>query len=75
MPFAAYDALSIYAIGGTPEQAIVKARDEVSDPSAEFETATISAAFAIWIEENGWDGKRRSFDIRNGRIVDTTEEG
>ena len=36
MKYAAYDALSIYGIGDTPEQAIANARLEVDEPGAEF---------------------------------------
>lgn len=70
--FAAYDDLAIYALGDSPEEAIQNARDDAREPEAEFSTALISDELAAWIEENGWDGKSRSFEIENGFIVDTT---
>ena len=70
--FAAYDASSIYAVAETAEQAISKARDDARDDEAEFETARISDSLASWIEKNGWNGHTRSFDVRNGEIIDTT---
>jgi hypothetical protein len=72
--FAAYDDLSIYAIASSPEQAIAKARTEAMDPTAQFETAMIDDVLAAWIEENGWNGKHRSFEVRQGVILDTTSE-
>lgn len=74
MLYAAYDDLSIYAIGKTPEEAIHKARNDAGDPDAEFDTAYIGDDLAAWIERNGWNGNHRSFAIRNGRIIDTTNK-
>ena len=71
--FAAYD-LSIYAIGGTADEAIETARRDAREPEANFSTAEISAELAAWIDENGWDGMNRSFEVRRGVIVDTTDE-
>ena len=72
--FAAYDDMSIYAIGDTPAEAVATARADADDPGAQFSTAEISERFAAWIDENGWDGTRRSFDVRRGKIIDTTDE-
>jgi glycerol dehydrogenase-like iron-containing ADH family enzyme len=72
--FAAYDDATIYAVADTAEMAIIEGRVNTNNPDAEFETAGISDALAAWIEENGWNGKYRSFDVRNGEIVDTTDE-
>lgn len=73
MKYAAYDDMSIYALGDTPEQAIDNARSEAKDPYARFSTAPISDTFAAWIEVNGWDGKNRSFAIdKYGYLIDTT---
>lgn len=72
--FAAYDANSIYAMPDTAEAAIDKARDDARDDTAKFDTARISDELAAWIDENGWNAMRRSFDIIDGYIVDTTNE-
>lgn len=71
--FAAYDHNSIYALGITPESAIQNARNAARDPEAQFQTAPISEALADWIDANGWDGMSRSFEVRDGMIVDTTD--
>jgi hypothetical protein len=63
--FAAYDDATIYAVADTAEMAIIEGRVNTNNPEAEFETAGISDALAAWIEENGWNGKYRSFDVRN----------
>ena len=71
MKYAAYDSRSIYAIGETPDLAIVRARIETRDPDAGFLTAKINEDLAAEIEVNGWDGFSRSFLIRGGYIVAT----
>lgn len=72
--FAAYDASSIYAVADTADAAIAKARHDAREPAANFETAPITDEFAAWIDENGWDGMHRSFELRDGALVDTTGE-
>ena len=72
--YAAYDELSIYALGQTPDEAIVNALNDSGDPDAQFETARISDALAVQIERDGWNGNRQSFDVRGGEIVETTKE-
>jgi hypothetical protein len=74
MPYAAFDDLSIYAIGNTPDEAVAKARRDAGDPQATFQTALIDPALAQWIDEHGWNGNRRSFRVENGAIVDTTND-
>jgi hypothetical protein len=70
--YAAYDDLSIYAVAETAEAAVAKARAETRD-DATFSTAPISDELADWIEENGWHGPTRTFEIdRSGYLVDTT---
>ena len=72
--YAAYDELSIYALGQTPDEAIANARNDAGDPDAQFDTARISEALAAQIERDGWNGNRQSFDVRGGEIVETTNE-
>lgn len=72
--YAAYDEVSIYALGHTPKAAIQNARNEAREPDAEFQTAEIDEDLAAWIDENGWNGKNRSFELRDGIVVDTTDE-
>ncbi len=67
--YAAFDKDSIYALGETPEAAIANARDDARDDSAEFDTAEIDERSAAYIRENGWNGMRDSFDVKNGRII------
>ena len=72
--FAAYDDAGIYAIGGTADAAITKARFDAHDETAEFKTAPISDYLAAWIDENGWNGNRNSFDLdAAGYILNTTK--
>ena len=71
--FAAYDSASIYALGHTREAAVENARNAAREPDAQFQTAEIDETLASWIDKNGWDGMRRSFDLQNGVIVDTTK--
>ena len=71
--YAAYDHNSIYALGATPDEAVANARRDAGDDDAKFFTATVSDALAEQIERDGWNGNSRSFDIKNGQIVDTTE--
>ena len=43
-------------------------------PEAIFETAPIRDDLAAYIEENGWDGKRRTFGLDNeGFLIDDTD--
>ena len=71
--FAAYDDASIYAIGETDDAAVTKARFDARDETAEFKTAPISDHLAAWIDENGWDGNRNSFELdAAGYILNTT---
>jgi len=71
--FAAYDHSSIYAIGETRETAMTNARVDARDDTAEFKTAPISDYLAAWIDENGWDGNRNSFELdAAGYILNTT---
>lgn len=72
--FAAYDDSSIYAIGNTPDEAIENARRHIGEPEAKFMALNVTDEFAAWIEENGWNGWKRSFAIRKGYLVDTTDE-
>ena len=73
--FAAYDGLSIYAVADTAEAAIAKARRDTMEPDAEFDTAPITDEFAAWIEDNGWDGIHRSFEVgEDGYLRDATVE-
>jgi hypothetical protein len=72
--FAAHDDIAIYATGKTAKEAITNARRDTQEPKARFETSLISDAMAAWIAENGWNASIRSFDIRDGMVVDTTEE-
>lgn len=72
--FAAYDSVTIYATGDTAEAAVAAAREETREPEAEFDTAPIGDDLAAWIDENGWNGSHRSFAVRDGMIVDTTDE-
>jgi len=69
MKYAAYDSRSIYAIGETPDLAIVRARIETRDPDAGFLTAKINEDLAAEIEANGWNGFSQSFDVIDGHIV------
>lgn len=71
--FAAYDHNSIYALGHTPEVAARNACNATRDDTALFEIAPIDEGMAAWIDENGWDGMSRSFEVRDGTIVDTTD--
>jgi hypothetical protein len=71
--FAAYDSLAIYAIADTAEAAIAQARADTMEPEAQFKVAKISNSLATWIDENGWNAKARSFGLRDGYVVDTTE--
>jgi hypothetical protein len=71
--FAAYDDVSIYATGTTEIEAVENARREVQDADAEFQTAPISAAFAAYIEAEGWDSWGRRFALVGGYLVDTTQ--
>jgi len=71
--YAAYDDLSIYAVGKTRAAAIATARHDAKSPNARFSTAPISDALAIKIERDGWNGHFNSFSIdSSGWIVDTT---
>lgn len=72
MLYAAYDDISIYAIGRSPEEAIQNARTAACEPGAVFDTAPIGDALAARIERDGWNGNRQSFGIRSGEIIDTT---
>jgi|GEM_PF-3030834 hypothetical protein len=69
--FAAYDDVSIYAIGTTVDEAIATARTETQNPDAQFQTARISVSLAAFIETHGWDLSRR-FALVGGSLVDTT---
>jgi hypothetical protein len=73
MKFAAHDGHTICAIGATELDALAKAARDI-DATRVFEVARISDALADWIEENGWNGNTRSFDVRDGAIVDITDE-
>ena len=69
--FAAYDDVSIYAIGTTADEAIANARREAQAPDAQFQTAPVSETLATYIEHAGWD-LSRSFALVGGFLVDTT---
>lgn len=71
MPYAAYDAYSIYAVAHTEAAAIAKAREDAREPEAQFRTARISDALFDEIARDGWDGNRRSFDVVAGKIIAT----
>lgn len=71
--FAAYDADAIYAVGDTEEEVCATVHKYVG-PDAHFEVAPIRDGLAAWIEEYGWNPHIRSFALRDGEIVDTTEE-
>lgn len=70
--FAAYDDLSIYALGHSPESAIRRARREARTPTATFQTARVSPELAAQILRDGWNGMSQSFDVVDGWIIDTT---
>ena len=72
--YAAYDEMSIYAVGHNPDHAIEIARTETREPEAIFLTAKITDAMAEQIERSGWDGMRQSFKLADGFLVDTTNE-
>jgi hypothetical protein len=75
MKYAAYDDMSIYAIGDTPEAAIQKARDDAREPEAQFKTAPIKDGLAAAIEDAGWNPHLESFALDEyGYIVDTTSD-
>jgi transcriptional regulator with XRE-family HTH domain len=59
MIYAAYDDLSIYALGRSPEEAIANARRDANEPEAEFRTARVADALAQEIDLNGWNGNHR----------------
>jgi hypothetical protein len=63
MKYAAYDDVSIYAIGMTPDEAIANAKEATRDPNAHFKAAHICDEFAAYIEEHGWDASCDSFSI------------
>ena len=73
--FAAYDNYSIYAVANTASDAIAFAIMDSGDKDAQFETAPISDELAAWIDENGWNGNRDTFEIdrATGHIIDTTK--
>ena len=74
MKYAAYDTLSIYGTGDTPEEAVAKARRDLGEPDAEFDTGKITDEFAAQIEQNGWDGSRQTFAINaDGFLYETTD--
>lgn len=71
--FAAYDDLSIYAVGDTPEAAAAKAREDANDPQAAFKIAPIADHLANQIAQGGWNGNRQSFEVaKDGHLVETT---
>lgn len=72
MKYAAYDDLAIYALGDTPAQAVKNARDAGKEPTARFLVAPVTDEFARWIDEHGWDGAHRTFDLVHGFLIDTT---
>jgi L-asparaginase II len=72
--YAASDDFAIYAIADSSEQAIDKAQDECGGPQYCFKVARISDEFARQIDDNGWNGNRQSFEVKNGEIFETTNE-
>jgi hypothetical protein len=73
MKYAAYDDNSIYAIAGSPESAIQKARADAREPGAQFKTAPIRDGLAGAIEDAGWNPHLETFALdEHGYIIDTT---
>lgn len=71
--FAAYDDCAIYAVADTATAAIVEAQSYVNG-EGHFDAAEISDELFAQIERDGWDGRNRSFEVRNGELFDTTNE-
>jgi len=72
--YAAYDEITIYAVGDTPKEAISNANDNAGNEKWKFETAKISDELAEKIERCGWNGNYNSFNVVHGYIVDTTDD-
>lgn len=72
--FAAYDADTIYAVATSRDVAIEATADYLGDSASGLDTAEISEALFNQIERQGWDGRNQSFEIRDGMLVDTTNE-
>ena len=69
--FAAYDDVAIYAVAETSEAAIEEAQSYVNG-EGHFDAAEISDELFEQIERDGWNGNRQSFSVKNGEIVETT---
>lgn len=65
--FAAHDADTVYAVATHRNAALEAAVDDTGLDEASFDTAEISEALFNQIERQGWDGRRQSFEIRDGR--------
>lgn len=73
--FAAYDADTIYGVGTTEPDALECAYEMAyGDENIDLSIAEISETLFNQIERQGWDGRRQSFEIRDGMLVDTTNE-
>lgn len=73
MKYVAFDTDAIYAVADSPQAAVAKAREEVRDREAQFDTAPVSDILAAQIERDGWDAGRQWFDINDdGYVIERT---
>lgn len=72
--YAAYDADTIYAISHDWQRSIELAAQNTGLSVRSFESSEISEDLFNKIERGGWYGRIQSFDIRDGMLVETTDE-